>query len=156
MFLLNLLLALAWTALTGQFTAFNLIVGFFLAYLILWLVRRQAEERLNYFKKVRQVIGFVGFFIWQLVKANLRVAYEVVTPPHTMIPGIVAVPLDIKSNAEITLLANLITLTPGTLSLDVSTDRRVLYVHAMHVTDVEGFRREVKDGFERRILEIFR
>jgi multicomponent Na+:H+ antiporter subunit E len=155
MFLLNLLLALAWTALTGQFTAPNLIIGFFLGYLILWLVQRQGGETPTYFKKVLQVISFVGFFIWQLIKANLRVAYEVVTPPHTMHPGIVAVPLNVKTNAEITLLANLITLTPGTLSLDVSTDRRVLYIHAMHVTDVERFRREIKEGFERRIQEIF-
>lgn len=154
MFLLNLLLALAWTSLTGQFTAPNLIVGFILGYLILWLIQRQ-EGTSTYFKKVRQVIGFVGFFIWELVQANLRVAYEVVTPPHTMHPGIVAVPLDVESNAEITLLANFITLTPGTLSLDISSDRRVLYVHAMHVGDIENFRREIKDGFERRIREIF-
>jgi multicomponent Na+:H+ antiporter subunit E len=83
------------------------------------------------------------------------VAYEVVTPHYTMNPGIVAVPLDATSDAEITLLANLITLTPGTLSVDVSSDRKVLYVHVMFVTDADLFRRQVKEGFERRVMEIF-
>jgi multicomponent Na+:H+ antiporter subunit E len=120
----------------------------------LWLGQRVVGPS-NYFKKVYQVIGFALFFIWALIRANLRVAYEVVTPPHTMRPGIVAVPLEVKTDAAITLLANLITLTPGTLSLDVSADRRVMYVHTMYVDDVEEFRREIKDGFERRVLEVF-
>ncbi len=70
--------------------------------------------------------------------------------------AIVAIPLDAKTDREITLLANLITLTPGTLSLDVSEDRRFLYVHAMFVEDVESFRDSIKNGFERRLLELMR
>ena len=70
-------------------------------------------------------------------------------------PGIVAVPLDLTSDAGITVLANLITLTPGTLSLDVSPDRRTLWVHALDVADPDAFRREVKEGFERRVKEVF-
>ena len=66
-----------------------------------------------------------------------------------------AVPLEVTSPAAITLLANLITLTPGTLSLDVAPNGRVLYVHAMHVQDAGAFRREIKEGFERYIKEIF-
>ena len=62
-------------------------------------------------------------------------------------------PLDLKSDAGITVLANLITLTPGTLSLDVSPDRKTLFVHALHVEDPDAFRREVKEGFERRVKE---
>lgn len=154
MFLLNILLALVWIILTGQFNPVNFVSGFVLGYLLLWLVQRVLGPS-NYFKKVYQVIGFVLFFIWALIRANLRVAYEVVTPPHTMRPGIVAVPLEVKTDAAITLLANLISLTPGTLSLDVSADRRVIYVHTMYVDDVEEFRREIKEGFERRVLEVF-
>lgn len=96
------------------------------------------------------------FFIWELTKANIQVAYEVVTPKFTMKPGIVALPLDAKSDLEITLLANLITLTPGTLALDVSTDRSVLYVHGMYVLDKKEFIQDIKQGFERRLLEILR
>lgn len=154
MFLLNILLALAWTALTGQFNPVNFMSGFVLGYLVLWLVQRVAGPS-NYFKKVSQVISFVLFFVGALIRANLRVAYEVITLTHTMRPGVVAVPLELQTDAAITLLANLITLTPGTLSLDVSADRRILYVHTMYVDDVEQFRREIKEGFERRVMEVF-
>ena len=72
-----------------------------------------------------------------------------------MRPGIVAIPLDIERDIEITLLANMITLTPGTLSIDVSNDKRILYVHGMHVQDLEEFKREIKDGFEKLVQEAF-
>ena len=73
-------------------------------------------------------------------------------------PGVVAIPLDARTDAEITLLANLITLTPGSVSLDLSEDKRVLYVHAMYIDggDVEAYRRSVKEGLERRVLELLR
>jgi multicomponent Na+:H+ antiporter subunit E len=73
-----------------------------------------------------------------------------------MRPGIVAVPLDAQTDLEITLMANLITLTPGTLSLDVSEDRHTLYVHAMFVDSPESVRDSIKNGFERRLLELIR
>ena len=103
-----------------------------------------------------RLFGFLFFFLWELVKSNLRVAVDVVTPKHRMKPGVVAVPLDVDKDEEITLLANLISLTPGTLSLDVSDDKKVLYVHAMYVEDPEAFRKEVKEGFERRVKELLR
>jgi multicomponent Na+:H+ antiporter subunit E len=154
-FLLNILLALAWMALTGQFTPVNFLGGFVVSYLIL----RAMQLRTGlppYFRKVRQALEFLWFFVTQLIKANLRIAYEVLTLPHTMRPGVVAVPLDLKTDAEITLLVNLLTLTPGSLSLDVSVDRRVLYVHEMYIRDPEQVRREIKDGFERRVMEVLR
>jgi len=154
-FLMNLLLALAWITLTGNFVLSNFVVGFVLGYVILWLVQNP-EEPSSYFSKVREVVRLLSFFLWELIKANLRVAYDVLTPRHYMRPGVVAIPLDVETDIEITLLANLITLTPGTLSLDLSTDRRVLYVHGMHIEDVEAFRRHIKEGFERRIQEVFR
>ena len=70
--------------------------------------------------------------------------------------AIVAVPLDVETDGEITLLANLISLTPGSLCLDVSEDRKTLYVHVMFLDDVEECRRELKEGFERRVLELLR
>ena len=154
MLLLNILLALAWLALTGQFTPTNLVIGLGLGYVLLWLTRRTTRQPSNYFNKVQQVVGFTLFFLWELILANLRVAYDILTPRHHMRPGVVAIPLDIESDAAITLLANLITLTPGSLSLDVSSDRRTLYVHAMHIDNVEQFRREIKEGFERRVQEV--
>ena len=79
-------------------------------------------------------------------------------PASYVCPGVVAVPLDARTDLEITLLANLITLTPGSVSLDLSEDRRVLYVHAMYIDggDVEAYRRSIKEGLERRVLELLR
>ncbi len=110
----------------------------------------------RYFEKLPQLVRFVLFFGWELVLSNLRVAWDVVTPKAYRRPGVIAVPLDARSDLEITLLANLITLTPGTLSLDVSPDRGTLYVHAMFVDDPDRLRRALKHGFERRVLELLR
>ena len=71
-------------------------------------------------------------------------------------PAIIAFPLSVTSDAEITLLANLITLTPGTLSVDVSEDRRSLFIHAIHVTDREAFIRDIASGFEAKVAGAFR
>jgi multicomponent Na+:H+ antiporter subunit E len=153
--LLNILLALAWVALTGEFSPANLVVGFVFGYATLWIAQR-LEGRTAYFRKVGKVIGFGFFFAWEIIEANLRVAYDVLSPRQRISPGIIAIPLDAKTDDEITLLANLITLTPGTLSLDVSEDKKVLYIHAMYVEDVDQFKRELKDGLERRLLEVLR
>jgi len=154
-FLWNLLLALAWTVSTGQFTVANLLAGFVLGYFILWFAQRALGPSV-YFAKMPQVSRFALFYLWQLILANLRVAHDVLTPQHYMRPGVIAVPLDAQTDAEITLLANLITLTPGSLSLDLSADRRVLYVHVMYIDndDVEQARRQIKEGLERRVLEV--
>lgn len=151
----NLLLALAWVAATGVFSFENLLVGFLLGFLALYLSRRVVGSP-RYFNKVGKVFSLLGFFVWELLQANLRVAYDVLTPRHLMHPGVIAVPLDAETDTEIALLSNLLTLTPGSLSLDVSADRKVLYVHAMYIDDAEEVRRKIKDGFERRILEVLR
>ncbi|HUE72385.1 MAG TPA: Na+/H+ antiporter subunit E [Pirellulaceae bacterium] len=157
LFLWNLLLALTWGVATGEFTPTNLVLGFGLGYLILFFAGRAIGPS-PYFSKVPQVALFALFYLWQLIRANLRVAYDVMTPTHYMRPGVVAVPLDAKTDAEITTLANLITLTPGSLSVDLSPDRRVLYVHMMYIDDgdVEAARRGIKEDIERRVLEVMR
>lgn len=154
MLLLNVLLALAWVALTGQYTAINLLAGLVLGYVLL-IPAQYRQEGTTYFRKAPLVIKFVFYFIWELIVANVRVLISVLGPLRNLRPAIVAVPLDIKSDAEITMLANMITLTPGTLSLDVSADRSVLFVHAISVDDVEQFKRETKEGFERAVQEVF-
>lgn len=154
--LLNLILTLIWVALTGQFAFENFAFGFAIAYLLLWLTQRP-EESYSYFRKIRQVLGFAIFALWQIAQASLQVAYMVLRPGHQIQPGVIAIPLDARTDEEITLLANLITLTPGTLSLDVSSDRLVLYVHTMHIGESpDRFRKKIKEGFERRVLEVLR
>ena len=110
---------------TGAFTVVNLVTGFGLGYLALW-VMQDAMATSSYFSKVRQIVSLTFVFLWALILANIRVSYSVLAPFSKMRPGVVAIPLDIKSDEEITLLANMITLTPGTLSIDVSDDKRVL------------------------------
>jgi len=154
--LTNIFLPLVWMALTGTFTAANFAVGFVLSSLCLWLVGSPSEVALVvYLVRVLRFVGFIAFFIKELVLANLRVAWEVITPAHHMRPAIIAIPLDAATDLQITILANFITLTPGTLSLDVSEDRRTLYIHAMYVDDPDQFRREIKERLERRVIEVF-
>lgn len=152
-FLANLLLAFIWVSLTGSFTVTNILFGFILSYFVLFMITR-GGGRARYFRLVPKLISFIFYFLYQLVKANVQVAWEVSTPKLHMTPGIVGVPLDIHSDGQITLLANMITLTPGTLSLDVSEDKKVLYVYSMYITNREDFIRDIKNGFEKRILEI--
>ncbi|MEM1109619.1 MAG: Na+/H+ antiporter subunit E [Planctomycetota bacterium] len=155
LFLTNLLLALAWMAMVGTPGWAHFVIGFVVSYLVLfWL--SSLTGRTGYFRKLPATIGFALFIVWELILANLRVAYDVITPAANRSPAVVAVPLDVETDAEITLLANLITLTPGTLSLDVSEDRKTLYVHAMFAEDTEEFCREIKEGFERRVMELLR
>ncbi len=150
--LLNIILALAWSALTGEFNTTNLIFGFLLGFVVLWVMQYVTGSG-NYFVKVKQIVTLFVVFIWALIQSNLRVAISVLSPLDRMKPGIVALPLDIKSDIEITLLANMITLTPGTLSIDVSDDKKTLYVHGMHIHNLEEFKQEIKDGFEKRVKE---
>ncbi len=151
-FLLNVLLAIAWAALSGEFSPNSLIFGFLLGFVILWLTVR--SER-GYFHKVPLVIGFVFFFLYELTKANLNMARIVLSPKPDLKPGVIAVPVDLPNDAAITLLVNLITLTPGTLGLDVSNDKKIIYVHALDARNVEAFRAYIKSGFERRVKELF-
>jgi multicomponent Na+:H+ antiporter subunit E len=105
---------------------------------------------------VHLVAGLGLFFLRELVRANLRLAFDVATPTYHMKPGIVALPLDVTKDSEILLLAMLINLTPGSVALDVSNDRRVMYVHVMYISSPDDARAEIKQGFERRILRLFR
>ena len=153
----NFLLALVWIGMTAEFTPVNFVIGFGLGMLILFFARRVIGTP-YYLAKMVQVLELFVFVLWELILANLRVAYDVLTPGYRMRPGVVAIPLDARTDVEITLLANLITLTPGTLSLDVSSDRRVLYIHIMYIDndDLAEVRRKIKTGFERRVLEVLR
>jgi multicomponent Na+:H+ antiporter subunit E len=112
----------------------------------------------SHFIKLPRAISLVVYFFKELIVASLVVAWDVITPKSLVESGVIALPLDAKSNFEITLLATLISLTPGTLSLDVSEDKRTLYVHAVYIKggDVEALKRQIKEGFERRLLEITR
>jgi len=154
-FLTNILLMLMWVFLTGSYELSSFSFGFLVGFFIMWLIGSQTGSN-KYIKILPRIIGFIFYFLYEVIVANLQVAYEVMTPNLYVKPGIIKIPLDVTTNTEITILANLITLTPGTLSIDVSDDKKVLYVHSMYVTDRDKFVHDIKNGFERRILLITR
>ncbi|MBF7054016.1 Na+/H+ antiporter subunit E [Halomonas sp. KAO] len=151
----NLLLGGAWVVLTGDFNGRNLAAGLAFGYLVLALIQPQVPALSGYAQRLPRLVRFIAFFIKELAMANLKVAYDIVTPPWYMKPGVIAMPLQARSEFEIAFVANLISLTPGTLSLDVSDDRRVLYIHAMFLDDEEALRANLAE-LERRALTLFR
>ncbi|MHC4932799.1 MAG: Na+/H+ antiporter subunit E [Planctomycetota bacterium] len=154
-FLVNLLLAGLWAAATGSWDLGNLVFGFVAAYLVLlWIW--PFFERTAYFHVGPRAVGLGFYFFWELLISNVRVARDIVAPRDRRRSGFVAIPLDAKTDAEITLLSILVTLTPGEVTLDVSDDRKVMYIHAMYVEDPDAVRRMVKEGFERRVLDLLR
>jgi multicomponent Na+:H+ antiporter subunit E len=154
--LLVLVLALGWTALTGSITAANLLLGAVLASAAVFLLRRSYASPVV-LRKMRQSLALFLLFLRELLVSAVRVAMVVLSPKlrQTLRPAIVAFPLSVKSDAEITLLANLVTLTPGTLSVDVSDDRSVLYVHVLTMDTREAVIADIAGGFEARIRKLY-
>jgi multicomponent Na+:H+ antiporter subunit E len=155
MLLGNILLAFAWAALQGDITSTNLLVGYVVGYAILALLEKGRVMPSTLASRTGHAIGLAGFFVWQILLANVRVAADVLRPRTGIQPGVVAIPLDVTTDGEILLLSMLINITPGSVTIDLSEDRRTLYVHVMHVTSAEATRREIKDGFERRVKLVF-
>lgn len=154
-FLLNIFLALVWTFLQGELQGSNFAVGMVLGYLVIAL-SQQIMGTSAYVQKVVQVVRFVTISLWEIFTASLALAWLIVQPKLQVRPAIVAVPLDAKTDVEIATMSSLLTLSPGTMTLDVSTDRETLYVHTIDLDDVDEFRREIKSGLERRVLEVMR
>jgi len=155
LFAFNIVLAVVWAALTASFTLTSLLVGFVLGFVALWLAQPLFEQPQSYFLRVWRILRLTGFFLYELIVSSVRVAWDVVTPKHRSNPAIVEMPLDVESDLEILLVTNLISLTPGTLSLDVTPDRKTLIVHAMFADDPEALVRELKGGMERMVREVF-
>jgi multicomponent Na+:H+ antiporter subunit E len=110
-------------------------------------IRRVARE----IGRLARLIWFGGYFGYSLIAASLEVAWDVLTPRSRLQPGIVALPMASRTPAEMTLMANLVSLTPGTLSVTVNKDPAVLYVHGMYAENADTFRHELS-MFERRML----
>lgn len=151
----NLLLAFAWIALRGELSLTHLVEGYVLGYVVLQVLARGGVLPDRYRGKVGSFLGLFVFLLYELVLANIKLAIDVVRPSRTMRPAVVRLPLDVESDAEILMLAALINLTPGSVALDVSEDRRTMYVHVMHMETPEAARRELKDGFEVRVRRLF-
>ena len=154
LFLLNILLAVLWMLMVGQFDVYALLVGFAAGYLLLALVSRATQTE-GYATKAWQLVRFTGYFIYILVKANWGVAKEVLAPDPTRVPRIVRYSVAGLTEVQMTTLANAITLTPGTLVIDVSPDRQFLYVHCMFAADRAGAIRELDELRDKMMDEVF-
>jgi multicomponent Na+:H+ antiporter subunit E len=131
-----------WLFLWGEITVGNLVGGSLVAAFVLYLFK---VDRMLATGTVRPLaaLHFMFYFLVKLVEASLVVAWEVVTPRNRINEGIVAVPLAGVSDLLTTMVANSISLTPGTLTIDVGEDAKVLYVHVLHLRGVEQVRRDV-------------
>lgn len=150
---LNLFIAFFYIILIGGSGTVDLIVGFVLGVLVLSFVEP------DYGRRVGRVPIFVVTVLWQVLVSALTVAYYVLRPGTVFRQGVVAVPLEVNQPLEITVLASVITLTPGTISVNLgrdAEDRQVLFVHALMLDDPDALRAQIKNTFERQILGISR
>jgi multicomponent Na+:H+ antiporter subunit E len=156
LFFWNVVLTVLWVTTTENFSGANWGLGYVLGFVILLILRRLFPGA-NYFRIVLGVAEFAIFFMKELIIANFRVAKHTLGPLRRLRPGVIEVPLaEGITDPEITTLANLITLTPGTMSLDVSPDRKRLFVHVIDLEDHDAAVRDIKEQFERRVLRTFR
>lgn len=153
-FLLNLLIAFIWMFLSG-FSLASFLLGFGVGIVLLLFLDRFLPDTF-YLQRVWAFLSLSLLFAKELFLANIEVLKWVYKPTLNMKTGIFALPTDLTKNWEITLLANLITLTPGTLTVSVSPDNQYLYIHTIDLPDVEASIEQIKNTFEKAIQEVTR
>ena len=125
-------------------------------FFILWLTSRFYSP--SYFRKLPKAVSFFFYFVKEMLLANLKIAYDILSPRYRLNPIVIALPLSVQSNLEITLLTVIISLTPGTLTIDVDEKKHVLYIHSLYLDEdnVEKLKQSIKHGLERRLLQLTR
>lgn len=152
---LTLLLAVTWILLQNRVTPGMVVFGIILAIIIprltsIWWPDAPKGVRLG-------KLGVYGLImLWDILVANLQVAWVVLTVPNARLrPAWIVIPLELKQPEAITMLAGTITLTPGTVSADLSDEGHSLLVHVLHTDDPDAVRDEIKTRYERRLMEVF-
>jgi multicomponent Na+:H+ antiporter subunit E len=145
-----LLALVVWLMLTMEWTLANVMLGVVAA-----LIAIAVAQQGNMVLRAYRLFSLLLFFIWEVLVANARMCVAILRPRLQLQPAIVAVPVEELSEQQLVVLATFVTLTPGTLSVDVSPDQSTLYIHTFHLDDVTQFRREVKENVQRRIQEVF-
>jgi multicomponent Na+:H+ antiporter subunit E len=153
--LLNVILAWIWMFLKVSYDSITFFVGYFFGMIIIFSFRRFFQSRF-YIYRLLAVIRLFLIFIRELILSNISVLKVILKPKLDIRPGIFALSTELQKDWEITILANLITLTPGTLVIDVSNDNKVLYIHAMDIADAEEAINSIKNTFEKAIMEVSR
>jgi multicomponent K+:H+ antiporter subunit E len=153
---LSVLVAVVWMLLVNAFTIGALFLAVVIGVLAPLVTSRFWPAR----PKIRfgpDMAGYVGIVLWDIVEANFQVAWIILTRRNRDIRSRwLAVPLALRSPEAITVLAGTITLTPGTVTADVSADGRALLVHALDVADPEAEVARIKQRYETRLLKVFR
>ncbi|WP_028783291.1 Na+/H+ antiporter subunit E [Thalassobacillus devorans] len=152
---INIIIALMWMFLSESYTFSTFLVGYLLGILLLFVLQRFIPDSF-YMDRVIKVIKLIILFIKELTLSNIEIVKLVYKPKLDFEPGIFALPTELKSNWEITILANLISLTPGTLSIAVSEDNSKIYIHAIDIPDVVESINDIKETFEKAIMEVTR
>ena len=153
---LTVLMAAVWMLLQPEFSAGMAVFGLILGVVIPVGTARWWPDRPEHIS-IGRMVTYCLMVIWDIVVANVQVAWIVLTKPNDqMRPAWVVIPLELREPEAISILAGTITLTPGTVSADLSDDGRSLLVHALDAPDPDAVRDEIKTRYERRLLEIFR
>ena len=154
---LNVIIAVMWMFLSETYTFSAFFAGYLIGILLLLVLQRFIPDAF-YLKRAWKIIQLILLFIKELILSNLVIVKLVYTPKKKLDinPGFFSLPTELKSNWEITLLANLITLTPGTLSVSISDDNSLIYVHAMDIDDIDEAVASIKNTFEKAIMEVTR
>lgn len=150
----SMMLFTVWLLLNQSVSPGHLVLAAFLAITIPLLLSGTQIHRLT-IKKPFKAFLYLLKVLGDIVSANFEVAVQVLGPSRKLQPGFIAVPLDITGDFPITVLASTISLTPGTVSAEVSSDHKWLYVHALHLVDETATIREIKQRYEQPLKEIF-
>jgi len=152
----NIVLALFWSAISGEFNVPSLVLGLVVGNLVLYLAN-SALDIFWYFLKIKSFLFLIGMLFIELIRSSLHIAFDIVTFKGHLRPGIIRVPLEVNTPAEITMLSNMISFTPGTLSLDLSREAKVLYVHVMYLPkSLKEVAPGLKRKYESLVLELLR
>jgi len=151
--LINVLIAVMWIFMKSSYTVGSFIFGYMIGIFVLFILRRFLIFDF-YLRRVWAFVKLIMLFIVELIKANIDVMKVVLRPKSNHTPGIIAVQTNLETNVEITLLAALISLTPGTVSMDFSDDSKTIYIHTLDVPNKDEFIDDIHDSFERAIMEV--
>jgi len=153
--LLNLLIAIVWMLFHNTWTPTMFGLGYLVGLLLLFILHRFLSTPF-YLRKIWAIVRLFFIFMRELILSCYTVLRAVIQPKLNIQPGIVAVPTQLQSDWEITLLACLVTLTPGTLTLEVSPEQDILYVHAMDASHADELIKQIQQTFESAIMEVTR
>ena len=151
---------LVWLALTHISDLQEVITGFFVAIVVAWIAGKffiTTNKQKGSLHRFFAALLYLFKFLWEMVKANFHVAYIVIHPMLPVKPGIVKIRTKLTKDSAITILTNSITLTPGTLTVDLNPEKKEIYVHWIDVlsSDVSENTRNIGNRFERILTEVF-